>query len=255
MLHNANLHNARVDEDFGFQDRMYNLGMSTLKAEVVKPVLAAWKVALDAFDAALKQSQKSLQTGVVEEADRKVDQLYSALRKYMEAFSVHPSAEVAAEAVKVVAIFDKYGSILKLAYDQEYGALKNAMQDFNAIPSDVQTILALQPWLEALTLAEAEFQNLRAAQTMDQSLFQAGLVKETRQAADAAYKKFADTINAFVIAFGEEDYKTFIQNANVIIDNLNANIKSRTTRAKNAKEKEDKKENAKEDNATPAPEA
>lgn len=242
MLHSAYLHNARVDEDFGVQNRLYDLGVATLNAEVVQPVLAAWKVSLDAFDAALKQSQKSLQTGAVEEVDRKVDRLYTALRKYMEAFCVHPTAQVAAEAVKVVAIFDKYGAITKLSYDQEYGALKNAMQDFNALSAEVRTLLALDPWLEAIAIAEAEFQNLRAAQTMDQSVYIAGLVKETRLAADAAYKKFADTINAFVIAFGEEDYKVFIQNANVMIDNLNANIKARTTRAKNAKEKEEQKQ-------------
>ena len=250
MLHHANVHNARVDEDFGFQDRVYNLGMTTLKADVIKPVLATWKVALDAFDAALKQSQKSLQTGIVEEADRKVDRLYSALRKYMDAFSVHPTAEVAAEAVKVSAIFDKYGYITGLGYDQEYGALKNAMQDLTALSADVQTLLALQPWLDAIALAEAEFQNARASQTMDQGQFQAGLVKETRLAADAAYKKFEDTINAFVIAFGEEDYKNFIQNANVMIDNLNANIKSRITRAKNAKEKEEKNKGEKTEGKT-----
>lgn len=251
MLHIPYLHNARVDEDFGVQTRLYELGSATLTADVVKPVLAAWKVSLDAFDDALKQCQKSLQTGMVEEADRKVDRLYSAMRKYMDAFCAHPTAEVAAEAVKVTAIFDKYGSITTLAYDQEYGALKNAMQDFNALSAEVQTLLALQPWLEALVAAEAEFQILRATQTMELGEFQAGLVKERRLAADAAFKKFADTINAFVIAFGEEDYKLFIQNANVIIDNLNANIKSRATRAKNAKEKEQ----AKEEGDTPVPEA
>ena len=236
MLNKVNIHNARVDEDFGFQNRIYNLAVATLTAEVVQPVIAAWKADLDALDAALKQSQKSLQTGAVEDADNKVDRLYNSIKKYLEAFCYHPNNNVADEAVKVVAIIEKYGMLTNLSYDQQYGALKNAMQELNALPEDVQTLLALAPWLEALTLAEAKFQVLRAAQTHDLGQFQTGLVKEARVKADATYRKFVDTINAFVIAFGEADYADFIRDANVIIDNLSANIKSRSTRAKNKKE-------------------
>lgn len=235
-LNNAYNYNARVDEDFGFQNRIYNLAVATLTAEVVQPVIAAWKASLDTFDAALKQSQKSLATGEVENADRVVDRLYNSLKKYMEAFSNHPDPSTAKEAAKVVAIFEKYGAITHLGYDQQYGALANAMQDFNALPEETITLLSLTPWLESITLAEAKFQVLRSTQTHELGQFQAGLVKETRMAADEAYKKFTDTINAFVIAFGEADYADFIRDANVIIDNLSANIKSRSTRAKNKKE-------------------
>ena len=107
-LNNAYNYNARVDEDFGFQNRIYNLAVATLTAEVVQPVIAAWKADLDALDAALKQSQKSLATGEVENADRVVDRLYNSLKKYMEAFSNHPDPSTAKEAAKVVAIFEKY---------------------------------------------------------------------------------------------------------------------------------------------------
>lgn len=238
-LNNAYNYNARVDEDFGFQNRIYNLAVATLTAEVVQPVIAAWKADLDALDAALKQSQKSLATGEVENADRVVDRLYNSLKKYMEAFSNHPDPSTAKEAAKVVAIFEKYGAITHLGYDQQYGALANAMQDFNALPEETITLLSLTPWLESITLAEAKFQVLRSTQTHELGQFQAGLVKETRMAADEAYKKFTDTVNAFVIAFGEEDYIDFIHDANVIIDNLNANIKARSTRAKNSKEKDE----------------
>ena len=60
-LNNAYNYNARVDEDFGFQNRVYGLALATLTSEVIKQILATWKASLDAFDAALKQSQKSLE--------------------------------------------------------------------------------------------------------------------------------------------------------------------------------------------------
>ena len=136
MLHIPYLHNARVDEDFGVQTRLYELGSATLTADVVKPVLAAWKVSLDAFDDALKQSQKSLQTGMVEEADRKVDRLYSAMRKYMDAFCAHPTAEVAAEAVKVVA--KRYGIEIEEREQTEEDVRRN---------NDRESMFALNGWV------------------------------------------------------------------------------------------------------------
>lgn len=232
-------YNARTDEDFGFQSRVYNLAAATLLQEVDAPVLAAFKKGLDAFDDALKQSIKNSHTEDVEAADNKVDFLYTGFTMYIRSLTYHPSEQTSTGAKMVEAILDKYGTITKLAYDQEYGALHNSMQELTAVAAETQTLLAMPAWLEAITLAEAQFQTLRSMQTSERGLYQVGLLKEARAAADEAYKKFVNSINAFAVAFGEENYAAFIREVNVMVDNLNANIKARSTRAKNQEEEEE----------------
>lgn len=110
------------------------------------------------------------------------------------------------------------------------------MQELTALPDDTITLLHLADWLAELSSAIARFQNARDMQTTEQSNYQVGLVKETRTAADAAYKQFVASINAFAIAFGETNYATFINQMNVMIADVQAELKARKTRAENAKE-------------------
>ena len=91
--------------------------------------------------------------------------------------------------------------------------------------------------MAGLATAVAQFQAARDSQTAAQSNYQVGLVKDTRTAADAAYKQFVASINAFAIAFGETNYATFINQMNVMIADVQAELKARKTRAENAKEK------------------
>lgn len=75
-------------------------------------------------------------------------------------------------------------------------------------------------------------------QTAEHSQYQVGLVKDTRTAADAAYKQFVASVNAFAIAFGEANYAAFINQMNVMIADIQAELKARKTRAENAKEED-----------------
>ena len=137
----------------------------------------------------------------------------------------------------MLAIIDKYGKLTTLPYNQQYGALQNSMQELNALDGETLAVLVLDDWLAGLATAVAQFQAARDSQTAEQSNYQVGLVKDTRTAADAAYKQFVASINAFAIAFGETNYATFINQMNVMIADVQAELKARKTRAENAKEK------------------
>ena len=197
----------------------------------------AYKAALTAFDAALKQAAKNSQTEAVAAADEVVDRLYTGLTLYLRSLTYHPveATRIAAEGVLV--IIDKYGKLTGLPYNQQYGVLLNSMQELTALTEETFTLLHLADWLAELSSAIARFQNARDMQTAEQSNYQVGLVKDTRTAADAAYKQFVASINAFAIAFGETNYATFINQMNVMIADVQAELKARKTRAENAKEK------------------
>ena len=197
----------------------------------------AYKAALTAFDAALKQAAKNSQTEAVAAADEVVDRLYTGLTLYLRSLTYHPTENIRTTAEGVLAIIDKYGKLTTLPYNQQYGALQNSMQELNALDGETLAVLVLDDWLAGLATAVAQFQAARDSQTAEQSNYQVGLVKDTRTAADAAYKQFVASINAFAIAFGETNYATFINQMNVMIADVQAELKARKTRAENAKEK------------------
>ena len=237
QIKSLDISRLRNDEDFGYQTRVVNLAVAMLSQDVDKPVVDAYKAALTAFDAALKQAAKNSQTEAVAAADEVVDRLYTGLTLYLRSLTYHPveATRIAAEGVLV--IIDKYGKLTGLPYNQQYGALLNSMQELTALTEEPFTLLHLADWLAELSSAIARFQNARDMQTVEQSNYQVGLVKDTRTAADAAYKQFVASINAFAIAFGETNYATFINQMNVMIADVQAELKARKTRAENAKEK------------------
>lgn len=226
----------RNDEDFGYQSRVLNMAVAMLSQEVDKPVVEAYQTALTAFDEALKQAAKNSQTAAVAAADEAVDHLYTGLTLYLRSLTYHPAEVIRTAAEGVLAIIDKYGKLTDLPYNQQYGALQNSMQELIALPDDTITLLHLADWLAELSSAIARFQNARDMQTAEQSQYQVGLVKDSRTAADAAYKQFVASVNAFAIAFGEANYAAFINQMNVMIADIQAELKARKTRAENAKE-------------------
>ena len=209
-----------------------------LSQEVDKPVVEAYQTALTAFDEALKQAAKNSQTAAVAAADEVVDRLYTGLTLYLRSLTYHPAESTRTAAEGVLAIIDKYGKLTDLPYNQQYGALQNSMQELTALPADTVTLLHLADWLEEIGSATAKFQIAREMQTAEQSQYQVGLVKDTRTAADAAYKQFVASVNAFAIAFGEANYAAFINQMNVMIADIQAELKARKTRAENAKEED-----------------
>ena len=57
-------------------------------------------------------------------------------------------------------------------------------------------------------------------------------MKETRTAAETAYRSLVDTVNALAIIEGDGDYATFIDHINAMIERQKAISKARSTRAK-----------------------
>lgn len=237
QINSFKISSLRNDECFDFVSRAYTIGEGLLTQEVDKAILAQFKPAIDAYDKALKQTIKNSHTEALAEADSIVDNLYIGLTYYVRGMARHPIAELAEKAKQVVGIIDKYGSVVKLSYSQQYGALTGSMQELAALPDETTTALQLADWLASLSSGIAKVQFLRDQQTAEQSHYLVGLTKDTRKAAEEAYRQFTESINAFARAFGEAGYADYINQLNTIIANHEANIKSRQTHAaKNDKE-------------------
>lgn len=104
QIKSLDISRLRNDEDFGYQTRVVNLAVAMLSQDVDKPVVDAYKAALTAFDAALKQAAKNSQTEAVAAADEVVDRLYTGLTLYLRSLTYHPveATRIAAEGVLVI---------------------------------------------------------------------------------------------------------------------------------------------------------
>ena len=175
--------------------------------------------------------------GTRENADKVADDAWRYTRAYLKAMQQHPNNTIAELARSTyIHTFDKYGDIANMGEKDEYGAYKKLLGDLAAIPSDTLTTLALGPWVENMTLAQAKHEVLRNQRVNEDATYQTGLAKQARLDAEAAYRTFVEKLNALIIINGPEPYASFVNSINVVINELLTTMKANDTRNKNKKE-------------------
>ena len=230
-----NLTRLRTEEDFGFL-KLILAETENLPAEETPSILTAavnsFETAFNAFDAALKASATNPATASATDADVERDQSWRGINAYVKAMCNHPTDDVASAATEAKSLFDKYGDPTSLAQTEESGVLHNLLQDLEAFDSLKRTSLALDVWIADLKTKEEAFLAAAARRTEADAARQVGIVKETRTAAEAAYRSLVDTVNALAMINGDAEYATFIEHVNAIIERQKGILKARKTRAK-----------------------
>ena len=233
-----NLTRLRTEEDFGFL-KLVLAETENLPAEETPSILTAavnsFETAFNAFDAALKASATNPATASATDADVERDQSWRGINAYVKAMCSHPTDDVASAATEAKSLFDKYGDPTSLAQTEESGVLHNLLQDLEAFDSSKRTSLALDVWITDLKTKEEAFLAAAARRTEADAARQVGIVKETRTAAESAYRSLVDTVNALAMINGDADYATFIEHVNAVIERQKGILKARKTRG----EKED----------------
>ena len=238
-----NLTRLRTEESFGYLKQILaetaNLPAEETPAAQTAAV-NAFETAYDAFDTALKASAVNPATATATAADEARDLSWRGISAYVKAMCAHPTAEVAANAAEAKSLFDKYGDPTKLAQTEESGVLHNLLQDLEAFDSAKRTSLNLDIWIADLKAKEDAFLAAAAQRTEADAARQVGIVKETRTAAEVAYRSLVDTVNALAMINGDADYATFIDHVNAMIERQKAILKTRATNnaKKNGEEEE-----------------
>ena len=196
-----------------------------------------WRTAVVSDDTALKASATNPATATATDADEAHDFSWRSINAYVKAMCAHPTADIAASATEAKSLFDKYGDPTSLAQTEESGVLHNLLQDLIAIDEGTILLLNLDAWIGDLQAKEEAFLAAAAQRTEADAARQVGIVKETRTAADAAYRSLVDTVNALAMINGDTEYATFIDHMNAVIDRQKAILKVRQTN--NAKKKEE----------------
>ena len=234
-----NLTRLRTEEDFGFL-KLVLAETENLPGEETPSILTAavnsFETAFNAFDAALKASATNPATASATDADVERDQSWRGINAYVKAMCSHPTDDVASAATEAKSLFDKYGDPTSLAQTEESGVLHNLLQDLETFDSSKRTLLNLDVWITDLKTKEDTFLAAAAQRTEADAARQVGIVKETRTAADAAYRSLVDTVNALAMINGDTEYATFIDHVNAVIERQKSILKARTTRAKKEEE-------------------
>ena len=238
-----NMTRLRTEESFGYLKQILaetsNLpletespgGLSILAATdtVLQAKVDEFTTAYNAFDTALKTSAVNPATATATATDEARDLSWRGISAYVKAMCAHPTADIAAAAIEAKSLFDKYGDPTKLAQTEESGVLHNLLQDLEAFDSAKRTSLNLDVWIADLKAKEEAFLAAAAQRTEADAARQVGIVKETRTAAEAAYRSLVDTVNALAMINGDTDYATFIDHVNAMIERQKAISKARVT--------------------------
>ena len=234
-INTLNVKQLRTEECFGYLKQVLaetsNLPSEETPAAQTTAV-NAFETAFDAFDTALKASAVNPATASATNADVERDQSWRGINAYVKAMCNHPTADIAANAAEAKSLFDKYGDPTSLAQTEESGVLHNLLQDLEAFDSSKRTLLNLDVWITDLKTKEEAFLAAAAERTEADAARQVGIVKETRTAAEAAYRSLVDTVNALAMINGDTAYATFIDHVNAMIERQKAISKARATRAK-----------------------
>ena len=245
------LSRMRTEEDFGFMrltngeiPKLTSAGddgggdeslpdIQSLAQRSVSPVLQerinTFQAALEEFDNALKDSASVPASALVIEGDERRDAAWRGLRNYAKAMTAHPEADVAAVAEEIIAILDKYGDPTSLSYNEESGIIHNAVQDIEALSDEKRTSVAIDVWANALNTENTNFNEALKLRGEQKGARTTGIVKQTRQETDDAYRALISTVNALVEIEGEENYAAFIDSMNVHIASQKATLKLRST--------------------------
>lgn len=232
----------RNEESFGFL-KLVVAETDNLPSEETTPVgltnaVAALETAYNQFDIALESAAANPDVATAAAADTARDQAWRGVNNYLTAMLAHPDEEKRTLARMFKDEFDKYGAPTNLSQTEESGVLHNLLQDTLSYASHLKEPIYLDAWLNDLNAKEEAFLEAVAARNRSEASRQAriGQVKETRTAAETAYRTLVDTVNALALLNGDVDYADFIDHVNAMIDRQKQVIK---TRATNHAKKED----------------
>lgn len=229
----------RRDEALGYFQRVLDLATATLSNERDAVVLALYRSSVEEYRTALQQDFFREETEAMNQANRTVHRQFRGMKHLIQGMLLHPDTKIQKEAQDVMNIIKKYSDISNGSMDHRYGILDTMMDELSMVSAEVQADLGIDTWLEGLTLAIAKYKVARDVQRNERVEYQTGLVKSCREALEQDYRKLINSVNAYAITFGEEDYVSFIEHMNAMIKVEKAVLKSRTTRSEAKKEETD----------------
>ena len=184
------------------------------------------------LNACLLVDQGSATTEEITAMDVTRDRTWSALNERVKSALLSPiEAEVlAAKAIKRV--FDLYGNVRNLSYNEETAAITNLVEDLEKTKNAADcTTMGITSWVAALKQQNLDFQALIDSRNVELANKDSGDVKAVRDEIDPIYQNIAKRIDAQVtIEIATAVTESFIRELNQRIKYYNETITARAAR-------------------------
>ncbi len=183
----------------------------------------------------LVQTRKTGVTQSIVESDHVRDNLFVGFYSVLKGMTHHPDKSVAQKAEAVMIVVQKYDkNIAYLPQRDETAVLSNLVDDLKSDEYKEQVnTLHLTPWVVAIEEANNEFEKLYTERTEKGAEFVVGLAKEQREKVQDAFTYLCQTINAYALIEGEDNYKALANKINEEVSNVKQLVKTRKTKKEN----------------------
>jgi hypothetical protein len=201
-----------------------------------------FKTALTDEEKSFSIISKSALTRNIKEADDNRGRIYSGASIHIKGLQKHFDNATAEAAYRISVLWDGYGNMNMLSYDQQTAGTYSLIQNLKSekFAADIE-LLNLQSWIDALETANTAFENIIRQRTNEQSQKNSlTRMRDARMRTDKAYMTIRNRINAAIIFNGEEKYRNVVLRMNATIDRYNTNLaRRRGSNADDSAEMED----------------
>lgn len=182
----------------------------------VEEEYAEFEVAYAKLDEELNTDKGSKFTEMLYTQDSLRDNTWTALNERVKATLMCPIAKEVEAAKNIKRIFDLYGNIRKLSYNEETAACTNLSTDLDKAENaaDCATI-GITKWANALKKINIDFKAVQNQRDTESSNKNSGNVKEVRLVLDPLYEEIINRVNAMVtLKMATPEIETFVKEVN-----------------------------------------
>ena len=152
------------------------------------------------LDKVLRVDQGSIKTELLIGADGTRDNTWRGLFARVKSTLLSPVPEEVESSKIIKRVFDLYGIVHKLSYNEQTAATSNLIDDLEA-PANAShcSTISITAWVTLLKEQNNSFQNLLNERNSEYANKISGDVKAARQIIDPLYEKMVERINATVV--------------------------------------------------------
>ena len=213
-----NLHNQRNGGHYTFLTDFNDFVVKyTPQALGIVDAYAAFLLCYHDEIEAFKAITKSATTDEIVYADHERDSTLRSTTDLSRTALNHFDVNVRNAAKIVNVIFDQYGNLVPLPYDEETGDIENLIKDLRTKTGVEIVTVGLVPWINVLESQNNTFKTLEASRNSEESNRTELRMKQVRTEIDIAYRKITKRINALIEVNGEASYTEFVKELNTRI--------------------------------------
>lgn len=235
------LRKLRNGEYFQFMTDVKDLIVGITPAVLnVEEEFPEFEAAYNKLDEELRVDQGSVFTEKLQTQDGLRDNTWSALNERVKATLICPIAKEVEAAKTLKRVFDLYGNIRYLSYNEETAACSNLTDDLDKEENAAHcATIGVTKWVNALKTQNVDFKDLQNQRDTEATTKNSGNVKEARLLLDPFYEEIANRVNAMVtLKMVTPEIETFIKEVNQKIKYYEDTLAARAGKKDGADEEE-----------------